>query len=451
MEYIEQLITSRIKNMPSYVSIPEFRIVVHAADHGDRTPIRKSKKRPKYGKIHTHVEWHTSAGETHPVGTVSVWVRDVNEEGIEPHPGPRYLSKNINSIQGKGKLFQALRAIRRESDRDPITATFIQDHRLPPTRRREIASTAAGQNLLVLTAHAPPHAHNGVHYGGTMIVIPYEAIERNKDESITDACLRITATSKSRSRGRMITAKMRVDGTDLDLTAAYAPADPQERPSFLTRLGRTLTTRTVLGIDANCVPDVNIDLKRDATSPYPNQGADILRDAIDAKGLSDVARETIGTEPYFTAHHIVQGGACWSRIDQLYAPPNPSIQWSHETPNDFFPERPGAEIDHRMIEIRSKRVRPKRGKDLDHINESIFDDLNFVTSLHDKIITLLLHINRAKADGWRTGWETIKSEAKKMCVHETARRRYIEGRQIANKRKLLSRDPGGVGPVHTVS
>ena len=45
MEYIEQLITSRIKNKPSYVSIPEFRIAVHT-DHGNRTPIRKRKNAP---------------------------------------------------------------------------------------------------------------------------------------------------------------------------------------------------------------------------------------------------------------------------------------------------------------------------------------------------------------------------------------------------------------------
>jgi hypothetical protein len=25
-----------------------------------------------------------------------VWIRDLTEEGIEPHPGPRYITKNIN-------------------------------------------------------------------------------------------------------------------------------------------------------------------------------------------------------------------------------------------------------------------------------------------------------------------------------------------------------------------
>ena len=135
MGSIAQLITYHKKNMPSCDSwkSPEFRTAdaVHA-DHGDRTPIRKRKKRPKYGNIHINVEWHTSAGDTHPVATVSVWVRDVNEEGIEPHPGPRYLSKNINSIQGKGKLFQALRAIRRESDRDPSQRPSYKTTGSPP-------------------------------------------------------------------------------------------------------------------------------------------------------------------------------------------------------------------------------------------------------------------------------------------------------------------------------
>jgi hypothetical protein len=25
-----------------------------------------------------------------------VWIRDLTDEGIEPHPGPRYITKNIN-------------------------------------------------------------------------------------------------------------------------------------------------------------------------------------------------------------------------------------------------------------------------------------------------------------------------------------------------------------------
>ena len=36
--------------------------------------------------------------------------------------------------------------------------------------------------------------------------------------------------------------------------------------------------------------------------------------------LSDLAREQLGAEPFFTAHHNTAAGVCQSRIDQLYTP-----------------------------------------------------------------------------------------------------------------------------------
>ena len=105
-----------------------------------------------------------------------LWLRDLTEEGIEPHPGPRFISKNINSIHGTGKLYLALRAIRNEANQNPITAVFIQDHRLPQKRAQELSRTAHNLQLAVVAAHAKP-ASNGACYGGTMIIVPYEALE----------------------------------------------------------------------------------------------------------------------------------------------------------------------------------------------------------------------------------------------------------------------------------
>ena len=239
------------------------------------------------------------------VRQAAVWVRDLTEEGIEPHPGPRYLSKNINSVHGKGKLHNMLKRIRRESTRTPITAAFIQDHRLHKSRAAEIESMARGMRMLAIAAHAPAHPRTKLCYGGTMIVIPHESIVMEEGETMQDACDRIKATRKSAAQGRYLAITMKVEGASRKLVAAYAPAKPADRPAFLTLLAGRLTRRTVLGIDANCVPDTTLDLKRDATTPYPNAGADILRDAVDQKGLADVVREAIGNEAYFTAHHVV--------------------------------------------------------------------------------------------------------------------------------------------------
>ena len=44
--------------------------------------------------------------------------------------------------------------------------------------------------------------------------------------------------------------------------------------------GRRATKNTVLGIDANCVPDTELDLRRDANTPYENSGRDELEEMV---------------------------------------------------------------------------------------------------------------------------------------------------------------------------
>ena len=86
----------------------------------------------------------------------------------------------------------------------------------------------------------------------------------------------------------------------------YAPPDSAAatRPDFFKHaLWPQLTGNTILGLDANCVPDEALDLKRVANSPYRNDGADELEDICSAHSLIDVAREWLGDLPFFTAHH----------------------------------------------------------------------------------------------------------------------------------------------------
>ena len=163
----------------------------------------------------------------------TVWVRDVTEEGIEPHPGPRYLSKNVNSLLRKGKLYDHLKRIRDENTRTPITAVFIQDHRFPQTQEKMIEKKAKDLGLLAITAHSPPHPNTRVCYGGTMIVIPHSAIERKDDkETLHAACDRIKNTRKRAGQGRYVSVVMKVENRARKLTAAYAPANPTDRPNF---------------------------------------------------------------------------------------------------------------------------------------------------------------------------------------------------------------------------
>ena len=373
---------------------------------------------------------------------LAAWVRDLTEEGIEPHPGPRAISKNLNGVKSKGKLYRLLKAVRTESNRDPIMAVALQDHRLSPSQKLEINQKAKNQRLLPIVAFGPK-ADNGTHYGGCMILIPYEAIELQDKETLHDACARIASTRRALRGGRAVRVTMTVEKKDINITSAYAPAKPtaqDTRADFFRKLAKLLTRNTLLGIDANCVPNVQLDVKRDAqASAYENEGAQELSDTVDRLDLSDVARDFLGGTPFFTSHHMMQGGQqCWTRIDQIYAPHSPDAQWYHKECEDFFPAPiMRTELDHAAIEVVMEVTKPERGSDLESISEAIFDDLQV-----NKRIASCIQQEAARTDtnapgGWGTLWENIKSKVKALAVKETKKRKYRESRHLEQKRKLL--------------
>ena len=91
------------------------------------------------------------------------WVRDLTEEGIEPNPGPRYLSKNINGLCDPHRRESVYQIIMREHLRDPIGAVFIQEHHWHKDVAEAAKRLAASYRLLLIAAHIP----RGERKGGT--------------------------------------------------------------------------------------------------------------------------------------------------------------------------------------------------------------------------------------------------------------------------------------------
>ena len=156
---------------------------------------------------------------------------------------------------------------------------------------------------------------------GTAIVIPYDSIELKQGESRHEAIRRIQATRQAAKGGRATTAVTLVGGRTTRLTAAYAPTGTEitSRPDFFKmKLAPYVTPSTVLGIDANCVPDPVLDVNRPAAeSEYDNRGALELNDLVDSRHLIDVAREQLGLDKFYTAHHAVAAGITHTRIDRI--------------------------------------------------------------------------------------------------------------------------------------
>lgn len=350
-----------------------------------------------------------------------------------PASGPaRILSKNLNGIKSPGKLGRFLRAIKIEHRRNPLAAVLAQEHNLRPASRRALESAARAQRILVAAAFLPDDASSGAR-GGTLVAIPYDAIELAEGESIHDAVERVEASIKTSRDGRIVSVSTLFSGRKLRLVSAYAPSAPSAlRPPFFRRaLPRFLSKSAVLGIDANCVPDPTIDLRRDATSPYDNKGAAELADVVNDFELIDVAREQLGAEPFFSAHHTTPGGGmCHSRIDQIYAPSKDALLWSHASCHDFFPSG-STTLDHVAIQISLSVAEGKRGSDLRFIDERIFDDPSFNAALASEI-TNTYERNRHLGPG--AAWALTKAAVRKQAMAKSR-----EKRKARNDAALIGR------------
>ena len=91
--------------------------------------------------------------------------RPRTEEGIEPNPGPRYITKNVNGLQGGTRLRDCLLAISNENQREPITAVFIQEHNLHESAAAAHQNAARAKKLLLIIAYAPQKPGQQVAWG----------------------------------------------------------------------------------------------------------------------------------------------------------------------------------------------------------------------------------------------------------------------------------------------
>ena len=151
--------------------------------------------------------------------------------------------------------------IKNTTFKDPIKAIFLQEHNLKdPTDHKKLAEEH-GFYLFAVPLNSRTTK------GGTAILIPKKQLESvDSKESHHAALRRVRATTLALPDGRGIAIETYIFGKLRRLASVYAPSPPQERVRFFLTLPRIINQNTVLGIDANCVPDVTIDRRSSAAS-----------------------------------------------------------------------------------------------------------------------------------------------------------------------------------------
>ena len=391
------------------------------------------RRRP-HAENRTHApHWNHSARNIAKcsAGRQCSWIRDLTEEGIEPHPGPRYITKNINGFNDPKRRDTLWRTINLENKKQQIKAIYIQEHHMKKTTAETAEKEARSYRILFIAAAIRQTDTKG----GTAIAVPYESIELRPKETISAAVERIKRTAYRSQGGRITALSMWSEGHRLRHVCAYAHADSEaaQRPHFFTNvLGPKLSKNTILALDANCVPDESLDLKRIGAAQYNNKGATELTNATAAHGLIDVTRECIGNEPFFTCHTQVPGGITKTRIDRIYMPDIQGLIWSHANGlHDFFPKPPNdSSLGHHAVTIAVEGAEGERGADITRINEDIYDDPHVLRSLHEYIKFTQKELVTVKKKSWSATWKIIKTQLRYLSLQFEKEKRYKDTKAI---------------------
>ena len=90
-----------------------------------------------------------------------------------------------------------------------------------------------------------------------------------------------------------------------------------------------------------------------------------------------------------------------------------------------------------MIEIRVQRITGDRGTDLKPVDESVYDDEEFVTAVAKEINEIVRKEDPGTNGTWRATWDKIKTKVRKMTVDETNKKRKKNNIEVKRLRELL--------------
>ena len=179
----------------------------------------------------------------------------------------------------------------------PYHAMLIQETNLRESRAMYAFCAYAERfhKMLVLSSPIPRDAPVGTR-GGTAIIIPVESIEKeSKNETDREACARVRARHEQTADGRLAMVVTKIAGHVIHLVSMYAPVHAAERKRFLAEdVMPHIAANSLIGTDANCVPDARLDQVNDSDLPSANVGAAELVELMAWWGLTDVAREQLG-------------------------------------------------------------------------------------------------------------------------------------------------------------
>ena len=227
----------------------------------------------------------------------------------------------------------------------------------------------------------------------------------------------------------------------------YAPADDAKRVAFMRKLDSAswLTKRSHICTDANCVPSPALDLRREATSPYNNAGADILAAITNKYDLHDEIRLSLGLDFDFThsrstTSNLADGTTIQqvslTRIDQMFCPVVTDAHWTCTIDETIYAPNTGA---HKTIigvlEFKDEDVNLR--SELTSIDPSVLEEPNTRSKVNELINTFEPLFTDQGSDFFKH-WKRFKFELRAILKKATRAKRLFNQQQATRLRIELN-------------
>ena len=222
------------------------------------------------------------------------------------------MSLNLQGVKNPNRLNQALNAGKR-AKADIIMA---QEHNITADLEASSMQKARRMGYILCLGPCPMNTTRG----GSAVLVRAAAFKLRRsatldfsvhlDGRVTVATIPTTACPNASE-----------DSPPLRVAAVYVPSNPQARGRFTKALAELSPFRRdmIVGVDANTVPDVSLDVKypEGSNTTYQNQHAQAFERVMANAGLVDVYRQFHGKQ---ARGYSRLGKTVFTRIDRIYGP-----------------------------------------------------------------------------------------------------------------------------------
>ena len=328
-------------------------------------------------------------------------------------------SLNLQGVKNSKKstrLAQMLAA----ANRAKIDVLLAQEHNITEELSADAQILAKRAGFCMALGFCP----QGVARGGTAVLI------RRTTFGLPDTH---TLTHTQHMHGRIVVATVpahlmlgaEANAKPLTFASVYVPAQAHARLQFLKEIAAgppPISRSTIVGTDANCVPDVALDVLYPAgvKTKYKNQHAQKFELWMARLGLEDVFRVFHGK----TARgYSRQGKSVFTRIDRLYAPHDiPDFHWSAHEFSDAVTGRRWASDHLAVLATLTRTNGVEKGKGRPRIDPEIYLDPAARACVWDAINHVATNYPTSEY-GDAVVWEHLKHVCRGVCRRLSADRK----------------------------